>query len=789
MELLIKVILHRLKQLLALDISREHTPKDLVGMDMCDPIKLFIKNEPHKLSKIEEGRLRLIFSVSLADNIICRLLCGLQNAAEIEQWEEIPSKPGMGLHDYGLSVIQNNVSDIANLATPAEADISGWDFSVNESDFRMDADRRVELAQGQGTVWSSILKAHFYCMARKVVVLSDGRMFEQLTPGVMPSGWYNTSSSNSAIRGYTHFAICDEQGLTPSIIAAGDDSVERNISNAEQEYLSYGKRVKMFNTVSRDRFSFCSIHFENGTGYPETVAKQLLNLLCYKWKDSEDCYSRLCDFRREMRNHPQLDFLNEIIKNSGWMFSSRELHSIGSHSVIDQNCYFSANQNAKRLHGSSDCGLGGMFSPGLSLRHPIIMTKTKSQKARAKQSKQIKQETAPKPKTKKSTPWANGGAVIGRALGTLSGIPGAGHSLAGVGRWLGSGIGSIFGSGDYVMAGPQPTYNVLSGQVPKFSTTHATNIVCHREYLGDIKGTSAFNNLTYPLNPGISSTFPWLSTVAANYQQYRFHGLVFEFKSLITDYVTNGAPGVLVLTTNYNADQPAFISRQEAENAEFAASCKPTQDVMHMIECKGDVTAQKLYNVRAGNVAVGQDLRLYDYGLSQIITQNNPAGSVLGELYVSYCVEFFKPVMDIENNVTNAASFHVYRNNATSANPLGFPVAGFSASGGLGAAISSTGTITFSGLTPGVVYRVGLYYIAATTVALTSAGPTSGEPYVTYFNGGTNFGYNVAASTNCVYSVMVRAIAPTMTYSFGATIGSTASLDLFMDTVDPALTA
>lgn len=44
------------------------------GNLQCDPIKVFVKQEPHKRKKLDEGRLRLISSVSLIDTIIDRIL-------------------------------------------------------------------------------------------------------------------------------------------------------------------------------------------------------------------------------------------------------------------------------------------------------------------------------------------------------------------------------------------------------------------------------------------------------------------------------------------------------------------------------------------------------------------------------------------------------------------------------------------------------------------------------------------------------------------------------------------
>jgi hypothetical protein len=338
-------------------------------------------------------------------------------------------------------------------------------------------------------------------------------------------------------------------------------------------------------------------------------------------------------------------------------------------------------------------------------------------------------------KQKKATPFADAGAIAGQALGQMFRAP----YLKGVGKWLGSGIGQIFGSGDYDLVGPAPSYNVLTSdrQIPKFSTTERTNIVCHREYLGEVTGGSAFFNRAYPLNPGFAETFPWLSNVAQSYQQYRFHGLIFEFRPLITDFVTNGSPGVCVMATNYNSDKPAFTSRIEMENSEYAVSVKPTKGMIHGVECSLAETPTRMLYVRTGEVPAGQDLRLYDLGLTQFATQGNPA-QVLGELWVSYCVEFFKPIL-ADDLGTNGLSESINRSQVSNSFPLG--LVGVSASGDLpGVSVSST-QISFGRLTPPGTYQVNLMWSGDTAAAYTqpTIAITGGLAFVNqYFNGGAN---------------------------------------------------
>jgi len=355
------------------------------------------------------------------------------------------------------------------------------------------------------------------------------------------------------------------------------------------------------------------------------------------------------------------------------------------------------------------------------------------------------------------------------------------NSAQGIGKWLGTGIGSIFGSGDYVAMGPTPSYNILQGQTPKFSSSSATNVVCHREYLGDVSGNLAFTNASYPLNPGISSTFPWLSSIAANYQQYRFHGLVFEFRPLITDFITSGSPGVIVITTNYNSDQQAYASRQEAENAEFAVSVKPTNGLMHMIECDPTETQMKLYNVRTGTLPIGSDIRTYDYGNTQVITQNNPT-QVLGELWVSYCVEFFKPILPSAHNVEISQGVHAYRTNVSTSSPLGL-IANIK-TGALNTVITPT-SVTINGVQPGTRFLFSLLYNVATATGygLTITGATA----VPLFNGDTGSTFNAGGAGPFATTTTIIATSTTVVLTPAITLTIANSVDIIVSVLDPLM--
>jgi hypothetical protein len=353
----------------------------------------------------------------------------------------------------------------------------------------------------------------------------------------------------------------------------------------------------------------------------------------------------------------------------------------------------------------------------------------KNVKPKSASQNELKQLRAQVKRLSIQRPFKDVGGIIGRA----SGIPYA----EAIGKWLGSGIGSIFGSGDYVITGPQPTYNILtsSTQIPQFGGSTHSNIVCHREYLGDISGTSNFTVLQYPLNPGNTTTFPWLSTVAQNYQEYRFHGLIFEFRPLITDFASSGAPGVVVMATNYNAAALPFSSKIAMEGSEFATSVKPTVGLMHAIECASTQTILPERFIRTGAVPSGQDPKLFDLGLFQFGSQQNTPGIDLGELWVSYCVEFYKPALPATIG-GNLVSAHITRaNTATNvSNPFGL-IAG-NIVGNLGATASST-LITFPGYS-GNSYFVSMSWAGTNGTIADPVFTITNAIYPQYFRGSTN---------------------------------------------------
>lgn len=189
--------------------------------------------------------------------------------------------------------------------------------------------------------------------------------------------------------------------------------------------------------------------------------------------------------------------------------------------------------------------------------------------------------------------------------------------------------------------------------VPMVKNTSAGVIIRHQENLIDIGPTTSFTQRSFNINPGISSTFPWLSTIAANYEQWKPRGILFMYKAMSANALNNvnTSLGTVILATEYNsADTLAYISKQDMENQEFSNSVKPSKSCIHPIECSKYQNPMSILYNRTGGVPANADVRLYDLGIFTIATQGMQSSEgTIGELWVSYEIEFFKPR---QSNVT-----------------------------------------------------------------------------------------------------------------------------------------
>lgn len=220
---------------------------------------------------------------------------------------------------------------------------------------------------------------------------------------------------------------------------------------------------------------------------------------------------------------------------------------------------------------------------------------------------------------------------------------------------VGAGWRKLTGQGLYRGAGAYYANDLLMTPPGPFSFSAGDTVgnirVSRTEYVTDVYGpesTGGFNPQTLPLNPGISTVFPWLSQIAQNYEEYTFHQLMFEFRPITAQFAAaSGQIGTVDSVTQYNPSEPILTTLQDMRLYAHHAGGQVTDNVQQFVECdpaKNSGVSGKY--VRAGPVPVGADLSTYDQGNTSFVVTGIPETYInkpLGQLYVSYTVELRKP--------------------------------------------------------------------------------------------------------------------------------------------------
>lgn len=289
--------------------------------------------------------------------------------------------------------------------------------------------------------------------------------------------------------------------------------------------------------------------------------------------------------------------------------------------------------------------------------------------------KSKRRAAARKPQTKKEE---NVGA-IGRALRLLGGAGGgalgayAGNPVAGsaVGTGLGAALSKWMGFGDYTVHENSVVKRASTG-IPMMHKEGQTVVLRHREFIAQVRGSQGFVvQDSFQLNPGNVKTFPWLSSVAASFQEFKFRGLVFHYIPSSGSAVssTNAALGTVMLQTSYRANDAPPTSKSELLNEYWSGESVPNDTFAHPVECDPAENPFNVQYVRTDDVPANDSQLLYDLGVTHLCTAGQQAdGNTLGDLWVTYEVELKKPI--VSSNVTSQYQISSYQFTAPTATAI-----------------------------------------------------------------------------------------------------------------------
>jgi len=215
--------------------------------------------------------------------------------------------------------------------------------------------------------------------------------------------------------------------------------------------------------------------------------------------------------------------------------------------------------------------------------------------------------------------------------------------------------------------------------------------ITHREYIEDILGSVAFGVSTLSINPGLTSTFPWLSVgPAVGYESYTFEKLEFVFEPSCS----TATAGRVILAVDYDPTdvQPSSKAvmctyHNAVSGPAWAASC-------YSCDRKDLVKMAPQRYIRQGTILTSlNDLKTFDVGNIHVGTQGMSGTSVVGELWVEYTVVLQTPQIN-PNGFVGAYSARIDANtNVSRAAPWG-DAGTQTIAGGLGVTASGA-TLTF----------------------------------------------------------------------------------------------
>lgn len=180
----------------------------------------------------------------------------------------------------------------------------------------------------------------------------------------------------------------------------------------------------------------------------------------------------------------------------------------------------------------------------------------------------------------------------------------------------------------------------------------------HREYLKEV--VAAYSPPGEPVvesilvNPGLASTFPWLSAIANRYESYTFHKLCFHYMP----NCSTATPGSVILSPDYDVSDAlpdSLAALQSAPNSvrtsvwsEIRMDCTP-----YLLQ-----TLVKERFVRSSSTQVtGQDMRLYDAVQVFVATVNMSLATAIGSLWIEYDVSLRTPSVDTSVSLDGSAKY------------------------------------------------------------------------------------------------------------------------------------
>ena len=322
MPALVEIVDERINSLL--DCSEEESKTN------SDPVRIFIKNEPHSMKKVNQKRWRLIWGVSLVDQIIDRICYQELCEKSIENADKQAAKPGFSFKHGGVSkLMQKHDNGKSNWisfdASQFDFTVSGWLFDVvrqlNSRLITNDCNGKLKMT------WELLTKSRELAATFGSFAFSDGTVCEKTIPGVQLSGRYTTIDSNSKIMiliRVLYDVARNKASDVNGIIAMGDDTVQSGLTENLEDFILFCKQICGITLTVESKpgtlveQNFCSMDFKklNGNTYcyiPRNFDKNMYALCNMDVKKVQYMGDTMLNLCIDYAFHDKFDLLHSIL--------------------------------------------------------------------------------------------------------------------------------------------------------------------------------------------------------------------------------------------------------------------------------------------------------------------------------------------------------------------------------------------------------------------------------------------------------------------------------------------
>jgi hypothetical protein len=586
-----------------------------------------------------------------------------------------------------------------------ELDESDYDSSLFERLMRAVCDLRVEALGNISKKNTARAKRVYDHIINSVIVLENGELYQKTTGN--PSGSANTIVDNTIalyiLLAYAWMVLAppemrNVQSFSEHVEAAlnGDDNtftvseVANKFFNAATiaavwKELGVTTKTPCWESRPLADVSFLSQKFVKYPAgylpYPETD-KVLCSLLYgSEVNDIRWHYLRACALRMDSwPNQECRDIIQSYISYLNVKYSSMLRGSIRGLDMKDVRSSWKSDTYLYSLYTGSECGEKEVPVPYKILKYINNISDYQEEYCVPNISSEVKQSNMVNlNKKQKKNPKR-----VARVVQVIKQVKPQ-HKLKKKGILeRGVNLAADIGKGVFKTITGLGAYHINGGKLgmghgpPMFSGGAAPH-VRHREYIGDVSGSTAWQATSYRINPASEATFPWLNKLGDRFEQYRLHGAVFEFVSTSADSLnsTNTALGTVIGAVVYDTKRnstpgvlPTFNNKLEMENYQYAISGRPSRNYMYPVElAKSQTPLTEMYLVDDYDFANDQntvgDSRFNDVGVFVLATIGMQASAVIGELWVTYDVELIKPRIDSPPPALATPSLHI-----TATNPI-----------------------------------------------------------------------------------------------------------------------